>query len=496
MKASLMRYPSRSLPLPLVLTLFQCLPLPFSVVSQVGAQTTHMVNVGLQGSFFDPPTLAAGLGDTVTFVFEGLVHTVTQSTAQNPCLALPGGFSSGPVGKPTNDSSIPAPVWSLKITNVSAPIWFFCEVTEPTSHCASGMVGVINPPSQAAYESFRSAAFAVTGTPVPAFTVALSGVGAVATAAPSTPPAPSSSPSASSSSLPPATSSSSTPSPTSPPTSSATKSHLGAIIGGAVGGGALLVILAALFLWFYHAKRMRNSFPGSPVSDDSRFFRYNPKPVPEPKKLRPSQAFVAAKQLEATGAVSEASASREGLGNSNGNGGKNESVGVSIPRTLSPNRSPYAPPGVQPTMTTNTSVTNTPAQPNQLPRLALGIDRQSSFATNASSNSTSNITNINSTTTTNARMSEVPISPATINMHALANEVATLLRQPSANTLSTTTGAEPVPPLPQGPRPRPSNKHLEARVTVSSVDGPGHGLGGGGAESPHPPAYRPSEHGG
>jgi hypothetical protein len=39
--------------------------------SLVYAQTTHTVTVGLLGSFYDPPTLSAGLNDTVIFTFAG-----------------------------------------------------------------------------------------------------------------------------------------------------------------------------------------------------------------------------------------------------------------------------------------------------------------------------------------------------------------------------------------------------------------------------------------
>ena len=68
------------------------------------------------------------------------------------------GFNSGVLGTQGN-SSIEAPVWSLTITNASereyncaannhstqgwplVAIWYFCEIVNPESHCAAGMVG-------------------------------------------------------------------------------------------------------------------------------------------------------------------------------------------------------------------------------------------------------------------------------------------------------------------------------------------------------------------
>ncbi|KAF7344960.1 hypothetical protein MVEN_01658700 [Mycena venus] len=131
---------------------------------EVLAQTTHVVNVGVEGSFYSPPTVSAGLNDTVMFVFGGDAHTVTQSSFESPCVRLDGGFDSGFNGRGP-DFSQPPSVWTLRITNVSETIWYFCEASIPTSHCESGMVGAINPPSIPVYQQFVSAAKLVTSTP-------------------------------------------------------------------------------------------------------------------------------------------------------------------------------------------------------------------------------------------------------------------------------------------------------------------------------------------
>jgi len=163
----------------------QCIVLAACVASVLSH--THTVLAGVHGGFYEPPTLCAQKGDIVQFVFGNFgngSHTATQSSFANPCLPLPGGFSSGEAQLPIGASLDDAPVWNLSITDTSQPIWFFCEVSQPHSHCADGMVGVINPPSPASFTTFLAAAKAVSGTPTPTISVALTGIGAVATAPP------------------------------------------------------------------------------------------------------------------------------------------------------------------------------------------------------------------------------------------------------------------------------------------------------------------------
>ncbi|KIK55638.1 hypothetical protein GYMLUDRAFT_833725 [Collybiopsis luxurians FD-317 M1] len=149
----------------------------------VRGQFNVQVQVGVEGSFYTPGTVSAGMNDVVTFVFGGDFHDVTQSSFENPCVPLPGGFSSGFAGRGA-DFSNPTPVWNLQITNVSGPLWFFCAATEPTFHCASGMVGAINPPSQEVYSSFVAAAKNTSPTATVAVSYVPNGVGAFATSSP------------------------------------------------------------------------------------------------------------------------------------------------------------------------------------------------------------------------------------------------------------------------------------------------------------------------
>ncbi|ESK95404.1 extracellular serine-rich protein [Moniliophthora roreri MCA 2997] len=122
----------------------------------VAQNQTVNVNVGGVASrgenifMFSPNTITAQVGDVVRFNFSGSPgnHSITQSTFQNPCQPMPGGFDSGWVFIPENglppDSD---PIWNLTITNTSAPIWFFCKQLVPMPHCTTGMVGAINAPT-------------------------------------------------------------------------------------------------------------------------------------------------------------------------------------------------------------------------------------------------------------------------------------------------------------------------------------------------------------
>ncbi|KAF9447391.1 hypothetical protein P691DRAFT_125033 [Macrolepiota fuliginosa MF-IS2] len=146
------------------------LALVLQLVPLISAQSVHNVSVGVEGSFFSPQTTSAGEGDIINFIFGGDIHDVTQSSFQAPCSPLPGGFSSGLMGRGP-DFSLPTLMWSMTITNASMPIWFFCAATRPTSHCQEGMVGSINPPSQDQFQQFQNAAKQVSSTPAVSLSV-------------------------------------------------------------------------------------------------------------------------------------------------------------------------------------------------------------------------------------------------------------------------------------------------------------------------------------
>ena len=70
-------------------------------------------------------------------------HSVTQSSFDDPCHPLAGGFFSGFV--PTNGSPSSNTTFTITV-NDNTPIWFYCS--QPNgNHCQAGMVGSINAPS-------------------------------------------------------------------------------------------------------------------------------------------------------------------------------------------------------------------------------------------------------------------------------------------------------------------------------------------------------------
>ncbi|KAF8153760.1 hypothetical protein B0H34DRAFT_799718 [Crassisporium funariophilum] len=358
----------------------------------VKAQTTHIVQIGVEGSFFNPGTISAEVNDTITFVFAGDIHTVTQSSFATPCTPLPGGFSSGLAGRGTNGTAA-APTWDLHITNASGPIWFFCEATRPTSHCAAGMVGVINTPSIDMYNQFMAAAKLVTGTPAPTPAVVLTGIGAFATNSPAVPPGSiSPTPTGSSTSANTGSITSATSAATSPAAAqgSSSSSHLGAIIGGAVGGVlGIIFILAGLFLLIHQRKQRQILI--APSTQDDPFLQYTPGPVPS---RRPSETLMSAKQMDSTTITPFPSSPTTARARS-----------TSPQPTFSPVRRPAPTP-------------TTPAfsHMTQLSQQHHSMDRQASFASS----------DMRSTTDMSGN----------VNIHALANEVAAvLLRTPSMANL-------------------------------------------------------------
>src|ERR1700761_7800607 len=78
-------------------------------VLQVAASKNWDVSVGKSDQFrFDPQTISAAIGDTVTYHYYSKNHSVTQSDFHDPCHpAQHGGFYSGFV--PADSDSTPSP---------------------------------------------------------------------------------------------------------------------------------------------------------------------------------------------------------------------------------------------------------------------------------------------------------------------------------------------------------------------------------------------------
>ncbi|KAF9030822.1 hypothetical protein BDZ89DRAFT_646131 [Hymenopellis radicata] len=97
----------------------------------------HTVVVG-DGLVFNPTSVTAAQGDTITFSFRPKNHTVTQSTFADPCTRMTTpkeGIDSGFAPVAANATSLPQ--WSITVDNATTPLWFFCAQTQ---HCQMGMV--------------------------------------------------------------------------------------------------------------------------------------------------------------------------------------------------------------------------------------------------------------------------------------------------------------------------------------------------------------------
>lgn len=90
--------------------------------------------------YFQPESVIAAVGDTVHFIFLQANHTVTQSTFDQPCKALPNGIDSGFLSNPTGADGI---TFSM-IVPTADPLWFYCK-QRTGSHCGKGMVFSVNP---------------------------------------------------------------------------------------------------------------------------------------------------------------------------------------------------------------------------------------------------------------------------------------------------------------------------------------------------------------
>jgi plastocyanin len=142
----------------------------------------HQVMVGPSGLLiFDPPSVTAVAGDTVTFVFNPKNHTVTQSTFAAPCTKMANGLASGFQPVAANASQVPA----MTITvNDTTPLWFYCGQTTPVAHCGKGMVFAVNPTADKSFTAFQTAANATlaatnttTGTGSTSNTTSTTGTG-------------------------------------------------------------------------------------------------------------------------------------------------------------------------------------------------------------------------------------------------------------------------------------------------------------------------------
>lgn len=114
------------------------------LISIAAAQQVHQVIVGGPNSdlvkqlTFQPPALAAAVGDVVQFVFQQKNHTVTQTSFDNVCRPLLDAsykpvFDTGfqPVAA---DKTSGFPVYNYTVKDLE-PVWMYCQ---QTNHCGQG----------------------------------------------------------------------------------------------------------------------------------------------------------------------------------------------------------------------------------------------------------------------------------------------------------------------------------------------------------------------
>ncbi|KAF8163565.1 Cupredoxin [Crassisporium funariophilum] len=164
-----------------------------ALLSAVSVNAVDMlVKVGANGGLvFDPTSVTAAVGDTISFQFQGKNHSVTQSTFPAPCTrqTTPSlGVDSGFMFVPANATSLPQ--WTFTVNNATTPLWFFCAQTIPVSHCQSGMVFAVNAPPSKTFAQFQAAAKASGGnSTTPGAPAASGSPGVTGGPAGSTPPA-------------------------------------------------------------------------------------------------------------------------------------------------------------------------------------------------------------------------------------------------------------------------------------------------------------------
>ena len=140
-----------------------------AVVAAAAASPSGVITVQVSDSqsslSFTPDTITANVGQQVMFVFNPANHSVGQAAFNAPCAPMAGGFFSG--FQPMLTESSDPTTFTITINDTN-PIWFYCGQTI-FSHCQSGMVGVINPPSSGdTLAAFMSAAAGVGASTVPA----------------------------------------------------------------------------------------------------------------------------------------------------------------------------------------------------------------------------------------------------------------------------------------------------------------------------------------
>ncbi|KZT74758.1 hypothetical protein DAEQUDRAFT_760778 [Daedalea quercina L-15889] len=105
---------------------------------------------------YTPNFLSASAADQVTSHFEQADLTATQSSFNDPCHEISGGFDSGFMFVSSNQIAN-FPTYTITVNDTN-PIWVYCRQADdtPKSHCGNGMVFAVNPGANGTSNSFQN----------------------------------------------------------------------------------------------------------------------------------------------------------------------------------------------------------------------------------------------------------------------------------------------------------------------------------------------------
>ncbi|KAI1280038.1 hypothetical protein F5Y07DRAFT_387258 [Xylaria sp. FL0933] len=124
---------------------------------------------------FNPASIKAEVGDTITYKFFSKNHAVAQSTFADPCHLQENGIFSG--FTPNTSPDVVAPTDFTITVNDTKPLWFYCPQTNG-NHCQNGMVHAINAPDTGnTFDAYKAKAqTAATPSTPPANTLPVGGL--------------------------------------------------------------------------------------------------------------------------------------------------------------------------------------------------------------------------------------------------------------------------------------------------------------------------------
>ncbi|KAJ7353656.1 hypothetical protein DFH08DRAFT_69442 [Mycena albidolilacea] len=111
-------------------------------------------NTGKKGLGFDPSSIHPAAGDFIVWEFRSGSHSAVQSTFDNPCTPMDGGFNSG-VQTVADSLGVDAPGLPTVrlLVNDSQPLWFFDQAG---GLCTQGAVISVNPSATQTDAGFKA----------------------------------------------------------------------------------------------------------------------------------------------------------------------------------------------------------------------------------------------------------------------------------------------------------------------------------------------------